>query len=81
MKILLKKVFQIGAAFLSLISGIFWHFSALAQSSVLELQVLPKIDPAVIKALTLISVKHNIWAAETAAGAGACIFFLIFFED
>ncbi len=81
MKILLKKVLQIGAAFLSLISGMFWHLSALAQSNSLELQDLPKIDAAVIKAFTLLSMKHNIWAAETAAGAGACLFFLIFFED
>lgn len=80
MKMLLKKILQIGSAFLSLISGLFWHLSALAQSSLAELQNLPKVDVAAVKAFTLLSLSHNMWAAEAAAAAGACLFLLLVFE-
>lgn len=81
MKMLLKKILQIGAALLSLISGLLWHLSALAQSSLAELQNLPRVNVSTVKVFTLLSLNYNTWAAEAAAVAGACLFLMLIFEN
>jgi hypothetical protein len=81
MKKFIKKILQIAAAILSLMSGMFWHLSALAQSTLADIQSHPLPDPKQVIAFSATTTMHNVWAAETAAAAGVCAFLLLIFDD
>lgn len=76
-----KKLLQSCAAIASLLSGVFWHLSAGAQRSALELSAIPKIDPAALQAFNEIATVYNLYAAQAAAVVGFAVFFLLAFDD
>ena len=78
---IVKKSLQSISASASLVSGVFWHLSADAQRSALELSLIPKVDPAALQAFNELAAVYNIYAAQSAAVVGFAVFFLLAFDD